>query len=544
MNATKMHDGQGGPPGRVQRGAKFEPLDAFAVVGLLVAAFVARRNVLPHDGLFGDDAWQAFGAAKGSPGNFITVGFSAPGFTGALMIWHRLVGAPERMAYLAFAGGVVTPAVLYVALRRFGYVWSISLLLGAALVSENLNVVYSGRVKSYVIDALIVLGFAALLPRLVRVRFGWRAAALWVFGSFVVGFFSPFAFVAAGVAGMIMLLRPAGDRAMRAVAVVGQGALYIALTLAVRRTYDVRSLQVWWKRNYDAFVGFDVQPLGFVSHVVTHMRRVAAVFSGGPAWWATLILIAALIALAVDAVVRRRSARALRAQYLLLLMLMAVAASVVSVLPLGPTSDGMRLSLWLVPIFAIGVASALERLRVALTNRVATRIAFDAAAVVASALLVVSASNGGPDYPLTGSRTAAQFMERALVTNDAVFIEHTGSMYPYAIASHLHLIVWPQHRRIAFRPEFRDRRFHYIGFTGNLGDTLLLTSISDADHRTDIARAIERADRVFLYVEAISHIPRRGRLALATTLDQLGFKQGNDTKFGDAHVIVWRRTPP
>jgi hypothetical protein len=232
-----------------------------------------------------------------------------------------------------------------------------------------------------VIDALIVLGFVALLPRLVRVHFGWREVALWVFGSFVVGFFSPFAFVAAGVAGMIVLLRPSGDRVMRAVAVALQGALGVALTLAVRRTYDANALEVWWKRNYDGFVGFDVQPLGLLSHAVTHMRRVAAVFSGGPAWWATVILIVALLALAVDALVRRRAARAVRAQYLLLLMLVAVAASVVSVLPLGPTGDGMRLSLWLVPIFAIGVASAVERLRVALTSQVATRIAFDAAAV-------------------------------------------------------------------------------------------------------------------------------------------------------------------
>jgi hypothetical protein len=329
---------------RVQSAAKTWRIDALAVAGLFVAALLARRNILPHDGLSPDDAWQAFGAAKGSMGNLLTVGFSAPGFTGALMVWHRLFGAPDQMADLAFAAGVMTPAVLYVALRRFGYVRSISLLLGAALVSENLHIVYSGRVKSYVVDALIVLGFAALLPRLVRVHFRGRAAALWVFGSFAVGFFSPFALIAAGVAGIIMVLRPVGDRAMRAVAVAGQGALSVALTLALRRTYDVNALELFWKRNFDGFIGFDAQPLRLVSHVATHMRRVAEVFSGGPAWWASLTLTSALLALVVDALVRRRSARALRAQYLLLLMLAAVTASVVGYLPLGPTSVGMRLS--------------------------------------------------------------------------------------------------------------------------------------------------------------------------------------------------------
>jgi hypothetical protein len=523
---------------------KLRPLDALAIAGLLVAAFVARRNILPHNGLFGDDAWQAFGAARGSLSNFITVGFSAPGFTAALMVLHRFVGRPEQMADLAFAAGVVTPAVLYVALRRFGYAWSISLLLSAALVSERLNVVYSGRVKSYVIDALIVLGFAALLPRIARVRFGWRAAALWVLGSFAVGSFSPFALVAAGVAGIILLLRPVGDLAMRVAAVASQGLLYAALTLAVRRTYNVKLLELWWKRTYDGFIGFDPQPVRLVSHVATHVRRVAAVFSGGPAWWATLILIAALLALSADALVRRSSSRALRAQYLLVLMVVAIAASVISVLPFGPTSGGMRLSLWLVPIFAIGTASALETLRVRFTTHAMARAAFDTAAVFAAALLVVGAHDGGPAYPVTGSRSATQFVESTLTTNDAVFIESNDAIYPYAIASHLDLVVRRQPAKVAFKPEFHDPRVHYIAFTGSLGNKLLLTAATDADHKTNIARAVGRANRVFLYAEEISKIPRTGRLVFANMLHRLGFQQGNDTKFGNTSVIIWRRSAP
>ena len=517
-------------------------MDALAVLGLLVAAFVARRNVLPHNGLFPDDAWQAFGASKGSPNNLVTVGFSAPGYTGALMVWHRLAGAPERMADLAFAAGVATPAVLYVALRRFGYARSISLLLGAALVYEKLHVVYSGHVKSYVIDALIVLGFAALLPRLVRVHFGWRAAALWVVGSFAVGFFSPFTLVAALVAGMIMLLRPAGDRAMRAIAIAVQVGLSVALLLAVRRTYDVKALANWWKHSYDGFVGFDAQPLRLIAHVVTHVRRVAAVFSGGPAWWATLVLIAALLALAVDALVRRGSARALPAQYLLLLMLAAVVASVAGLLPLGPTSVGMRLSLWLVPVFAIGAASALDQLRGTLKRSDVARFAFDAAAVIAAALLIVSASNGGPSYPSTGFRSAAQYVESALTANDVVVIEHNESVYSFAVASHLHVVARPQRRLIAFEPAFRDPRFYYFTVSGTLGNTLLLTTMSDADHPTNVARAIGRADRVF-WLDAFPNAAlRRGRTAFAIQLHRLGFKREKDIRRGYAHVIVWRRS--
>ena len=524
-----VFEAQWDPPGWV---------DALVVVGLLIGAFVARRSVLPHDGLFGDDAWQAFGAANASLSNFLTVGFSAPGFTAALTVWHRLFGAPEHMADLAFAAGVVSPAVLYVALRRFGYLWSTSLVLGAALGAEHLNVVYSGRVKSYVVDALIVLGFAALCPRLARVHFGWRAASLWIVGAFVVGSFSPFALIAAGVAGVFLCLHPVGDRAMRTFAVVVQAALYLVLTLALRRTYNVQALEHWWKTKYDGFIGFDVQPVALVSRIVVHVRRVAAVFSGGPVWWATLILIVALLALAADALVRRRSSRALRAQYLLLLVLAAVVASVARGLPLGPTSAGARLSLWLVPVFAIGIADALDRLRTALPHDRVFSIAFDVAAVIVAVALLASASNGGPAYPLSGSRSATEFVEGALGTNDVVFIENDGGMYPYAIASHLHVVVRPHPQgKVAFQPEIRDGRFHYLAFSGDLGNKLLLVAGSD----TDIARILGRTGRIFLYVEALAALGPRGRIAFGTLLHRFRFTLHSDHRFGHAHVFIWQR---
>jgi hypothetical protein len=527
--------------------AKFRWAEVLTVLALVVAGFVTRRNVLPHDGLFGDDAWQAFGAAKGSLRDLMTVGFSGPGFTATLMLWHRLAHAPETMADLAFAAGVVTPAVLYVALRRFGLAWSISVLLGGAVASEKFNVIYSGRVKSYVIDALIVVGIVALLPRLTRVRFGWRAVGLWIAGSFVVGFFSPFALIAAGVAGVILVLEANDDRVMRSCAVAGQVALALGLSVAVRRTYNVRALQIWWKTKQDGFIGFDANPFGLVSAVVTHLRRVAAVFSGGPNWWAALVLTAAVIALAIDAFVRRRPGCVVRARYLLFLLAAAVAASVLSVLPLGPTlaGGGARLSVWLVPIFAIGAASALGHLRAALRDRQGLRVAFDVAAVVVAVLLIVRASGGGPPYPAAGSRSATQFVEKALKPDDGVFIEVTAGMYPYAIASRLDPVVQPTPRKkIAFGAEFADRRIHYLGFTGHLGERLVLTSASDAHHKADIRRAVGGASRIFFYVEDLRTIPVRGRATFAALLRGLDFRLERDVRFGHWQVMVWQRSRP
>src|SRR5205823_6107545 len=83
--------------------------DVAIVLVLVVAAVVARRHVLPEDGLVGDDAWQAFGAMHASPSNLLTVGFSAPGFTAVLAVWHAIARRPESMADVAFAAGVLGP---------------------------------------------------------------------------------------------------------------------------------------------------------------------------------------------------------------------------------------------------------------------------------------------------------------------------------------------------------------------------------------------------------------------------------------------------
>ena len=97
--------------------------------------------MLPHDGLFGDDAWQAFGAMHTSPSNIVTVGFSAPGFPGLLSAWHSIPHRPEAMADVASrrrASGAVT----FLVLRGFGTSRSISVLIGCTLVAERFNVIY------------------------------------------------------------------------------------------------------------------------------------------------------------------------------------------------------------------------------------------------------------------------------------------------------------------------------------------------------------------------------------------------------------------
>jgi hypothetical protein len=215
----------------------------------------------------------------------------------------------------------------------------------------------------------------------------------------------------------------------------------------------------------------------------------------------------------------------------------AVAAGVADILPFGPVSVGMRLSLWLVPVFVIGGASALDRIRTRLGSRAPGRVAFDIAALVVAAVLVVGASTGPEPNHVSDHGTAAAYVEGALTKNDVVFIDHTAAMYSYAIASHLDVGIRARKDLVAFEPDFRDPRFHYFEFAEDKSDRVVLTPTTPGTE-TNLARVVGRADRVYIYAPdaQLQH-----RFSFAFVLSRLGYRQVSDTRFNFARVVVWRR---
>lgn len=541
VSAGDEGDARGVEDERPLRVRGWSVVDLAAALALVVGAVLARRHVLPHDGLFGDDAWQVFGAVHASPSNFVTVGFSGLGFTAVLSVWHTIARGPESLADVAFTAGVLGPAVFYGALRRFGNRRSISLLIGNALAAERLNIVYSGRVKSYVVDALVVLGVAAVIPRLARQQWTWPVTLAWTCGAVFVGLFSPFALLAAFVAGVLLVMRPCHDVGYRCFGVALQGIVYGILSLAVRRTYDVTLLQQWWQRTYDGFIVSHGQPFGIVTQTFIHLRRVAATFSGGPPWWAAVCLVASIGALLIDTAGRDRSPRTLRAQYLVLLLLAALVGGLTKVLPFGPTADGMRLSLWLVPVFAIGTARALTRLCDAAARRRLGTVVFDGLAVLAALVVVINAATDSPRYPQSGAQSATNFIEARLAPTSVVFVEHVNGIYPYAVATHLPVAVRPERAKVAFFPQFDDPRIHSLAFTGPSGTDMLLTAPPDHRDQHNIARVIGTATEVYLYRIAPNNVIRHGTQAFATLLRNLGFDPAQTARFDTAQVLTWHR---
>jgi hypothetical protein len=257
---------------------------------------------------------------------------------------------------------------------------------------------------------------------------------------------------------------------------------------------------------------------------------------------AALCLVVIVGALILDAVTRDRSPHNLRAQFHVLLLVVALVGGITDVLPFGPTSDGMRLSLWLVPIFAIGAARALTYCRDAITRQAATVI-FDAIAIIAAAVIILNATTDSPTYPQTGARSATNAIEQRLTPSSVVFVEHVAGMYPYAVATHLHAALQPRRSKVAFMPSFADPRIHYLAATGPTGTDMLLTSPQDKRHQHDVLDVTTNANQVFLYLIAPNKLIKRGTGTFAALMRTLGFGPFQTPRFHNALVLTWNRTP-
>jgi hypothetical protein len=511
---------------------------------LVVVAFLARRHGLPTDGLWHDDTVPAAGVkAASSLSQLLAVSIEHPGFTAALMGWSHLTGGSDAsLTYPALIAGVLSPPLLYLALRGCGYERSISALLGAALAAAHTDIVYSGRIRSYTIDVLIVLGLAMIVPRLIRTRWRWQTGVVWVVGAIVVSTFSGFALIATAVAGAIVVLHHASDLRVRAVAVATQAAACAALLVATGRTYNLAAFREFYRDQTDAFLTFHPNPFRFGGEVLVHLRRLGEAFPGGPGWLATLCIVVALIGLVTIA---WKGRQAIRARYLLLLFVVVFVGGVLGRLPFGPKaastlSNGQRVSLWLIPILAVGLAAFVQGLRSLLPDRRALRIGFDIAAYLAAAAILVSAVTAKQlPYPFPGAHSATDFVESHLGQRDSVLIGYHAD-WSFAVESNFASKVVPAPDSTnGFHPDFTDPRVHYVD-VGQRSERGLGPELVDRRH---VAPEVKGADRVFVYY----HMPLvegwdpGARTSLDSTLRKLGFER-RTFHFGAARVEVWRRS--
>jgi hypothetical protein len=492
--------------------------DALIAIALGTIAFIVRVNV-PSDGLFYDDAWQAFGASKGSFLEFITAGQTQPGFTVGLMAWTRIFGT-STAAFIspALIAGTLGPPALYVGLRWFGHARSIALLAGAALASAAVHIEYSYHVKTYTFDVLIVLGLALVVRQLAGLRWRTSTAAAWFVGSVVVGSFSSIALIAAVVAGFVLVLHPSGDRKLRLFSTGAQLLVLATLSAASSRTYNPELLSGFFAAR-GGFIDLDPNPITFGKEVFDHFWNVAAVFPGR---YATLSVALAVVGLVVAA---WRGSLAVPARFLALMVVVAAGGSIVHLIPFGPPGAPGRVSLWTVPAMAVGLCGSLELLRRRAGTRL-LRVGFDATVCIAAALVLVGSFGTVHPYAAGGSSATRQVMAEA-DTGDAVLITRLTT-YSFALYADSPVDLRPTpERSVGFLPAFADRRLH-------LHD---LTTTPE-----EFNEFVQGADRVYV-VHAL--LRRQGDAEylynLALELALRGFTRESSRVIERVQVDVWRR---
>ena len=435
-------------PRRSRRDAA--PVDALVAL-ILGTVAAAVRWFVPPDGLWHDDAWQALGAWKGSFTGFMTVGQTQPGFTAGLMVWTRLFGmSTASLVTPALIAGTLGPPALYLGLRRFGFARSVAFLVGAALSSAQIHIVYSYHVKTYPFDVLIVLGLALAVWYLAPRHWQWSTAVAWFGGSVVVGSFSSIALIATTVAGLILVVHSNDDRKRRATAVAAQLVLLLTELAAFSRTYNREALSDYFQQR-GGNVDFNLNPVTFGKDVFDHFWNVADVFPGGIPTLALALAGAGLL------VAAWRGPLAVPARFLGLMVVVAVGGSLVDVIPLGPPREFGRVSLWLVPVTALGMCAALDLARRRVAARTTLCAGFDAIAWVGAVLILISSFGNGHPYP-AGARSAVREGMAESGRDDGVVVTKYAR-YIFALYSGTSIGLEPTpDLSIGFRPTFADPR--------------------------------------------------------------------------------------
>jgi hypothetical protein len=493
--------------------------DALIAVGLGAVAFIVRRHV-PPDGLFYDDAWQAFGAWKGSFSELLTVGLTQPGYTAGLIVWTRLFGiGTAALVTPALIAGTLGPPAVFAGLRWFGFTRSIALLSAAALSSAQVHIVYSYHVKTYTFDVLIILGLALVVWRLADRRWQVRTAVAWLIGSVAVGSFSSIALIAVGVAGVVLAVHSGDDRKLRTCAVAGQLVVLATLLIASSRTYSSDALLAFWKAR-GGLVDFDLNPVTFGREVFNHFWHIADVFPGGRP---SLSLAAAVIGISVAA---WRGPLVVPARFLCSTVVVAAAGSVLGWVPFGPPRGLGRVSLWLVPVMAMGLAMALQIVHRRIVARALLRRAFDTILCVAAVVVLISGFGTDHSYP-AGARAAIRHVMEIAGPRDAIVITRPTT-YSLALYGDTPVDVKPTpERQIGFLPDFSDTRLLSHDFTTTL---------------SDLEDSIEDADRVYV-VHADIGTPTYARylFGLAMSLRALGFVRSETQTIATGLVQTWER---
>ncbi len=230
------------------------------------------------------------------------------------------------------------------------------------------------------------------------------------------------------------------------------------------------------------------------------------------------------VGLAVAAV---RGPNPVSARFLVLGPVLAAAGSTLGRIPFGPPDgDLRRVSLWLFPAVAFGVASSVSALWSQLPS-LRARQARDVALVALAVAVVLGLGHREP-YWDTGAKRASEQVASQLRDHEVVVVTRLTA-YSFSLHSGLpvHLRATPS-RLVGFVPVIEDPRVVLPDAGAAAGD--LTRAFADADLVTVVNAPVGRDNRDVMF-------------DLAVTLTVGGFQPGESRTVGQTTVVTWHRVP-
>lgn len=494
-------------------------LDALIAVGLVGLAAVPRY-ALPLDGFFYDDAWQATAAVRGGPADLATLGQTQPGYALLQMVSVRLFGTGDLVLVApALIAGALGPAALYLLVVRWmGQARAVAAALAVALLASHTHTAFSGRVKTYTTDVLIVLLVVILVDRLGRRRWTPRTAVAWGLASVALAAFSSFGLILTACAGVVLVLHAQGDRAQRVASVAAQAVVSLILFVVSQLSYSGKGVAAWFA-DRGGMIGHD-DLAGLPLRTLQHLHRVTESYTGGSTLLIGVLTAAALLGLLRLAVTGSHQTAG---RFLVLVLSVAVAGSVVGVVPLGGEGYHMaRAHMWLFPALAIGMASTAEEVAARLPRQLRPVLGVGLLAV--SVPVLVTGVQRDIIYPYAAERATNTLLLGGLATDDVVLVSRLEA-FSFALSADEPYDLEPHpDRLVGFAPEFDDPRL-----------VVLYRGTTDQE----LAAAVEGAQRV-------RHITMRNAegpdvLEYKRKLDELGFALVLEEQIGGSIVTTYTR---
>lgn len=505
---------------------------------LLVVLAAVPRYVLPADGFFFDDAWQASAAVKGSLRDLPLLGQTQPGFTLLLMAATTVFGSSDLVLMgPSLVAGSLGPAALYLVLRRLDASRPLAALTATALAACHVHIQYSGRVKTYPIDVLVVLGLVVAVTLLGRRTWTMRTTAGWLLACGGLISLSSTSMLAAACATGVLALHPRGDWRWRWGALGTQALFTGGFLLLTGLSVNTRSIAEFFEIRGATIGSHD--PLSVPARTAAHLFRATRILVDLPDVLVVLVLVSSLAGLAILAF---RGPHVLVGRFLIACLAVALLGSVAGVVPIGaPNNSVDRVNIWLFPVLAVGFARAATLLAGLVSPNLRRGLAIPAVALTMA--LGWQALTTEITYPLAGVTSAQERVMRELDDETAIWVTRyqvygfvlEGSRAPNrggngdvnGDVSGDVSIVHQTHRNVGFAFDFDDPRL--VSVLYGTEDEKLDASIGPGVNRVVVVSMRLPPDD-------------ENRKRLSWHLAFSGFERVANEDVGGSNIVTWERS--